>query len=59
MQENKTMKIPIDENLINEILKYLSKKPFAEVNMLINGLILEGKEFQQESQGELDIDAAD
>ena len=59
MQENKTMKIPIDENLINEILKYLSKKPFAEDNMLINGLMLEGKEFQQESQGELDIDAAD
>jgi len=59
MQENKTMKIPIDENLINEILKYLSKKPFAEVNMLINGLMIEGKEFQQESQEELDIDAAD
>ena len=59
MQENKIMKIPIDENLINEILKYLSKKPFAEVNMLINGLMIEGKEFQQESQEELDIDAAD
>ena len=53
------MKIPIDENLINEILKYLSKKPFAEVNILINSLMLEGREFQQESQGELDIDAAD
>jgi len=59
MQENKIMKIPIDENLLNEVLKYLSKKPFAEVNILINGLMLEGKEFQQESQGELDIDAAD
>jgi len=59
MQENKIMKIPIDENLLNEVLKYLSKKPFAEVNMLINGLMIEGKEFQQESQGELDIDAAD
>ena len=30
------MKIPIDADLINEVLNYLSKRPFGEVNNLIN-----------------------
>ena len=54
--ENKIMKIPIDADLINEVLNYLSKRPFGEVNNLINRLIMEGKAFEDSNQQELDID---
>lgn len=50
------MKIPIDADLINEVLNYLSKRPFGEVNNLINRLIMEGKAFEDSNQQELDID---
>jgi hypothetical protein len=54
--ENKIMKIPIDADLINEVLNYLAKRPFGEVNNLINKLIMEGKAFEDSNQQELDID---
>ena len=50
------MKIPIEADLLNEVLNYLSKKPFGEVNSLISKLIMEGKTFEDQSQGELEID---
>ena len=57
--ENKIMKIPIDADLINEVLNYLSKRPFGEVNNLINRLIMEGKAFGDSNQQELDIDVTE
>lgn len=57
--ENKIMKIPIDADLINEVLNYLSKRPFGEVNNLINRLIMEGKAFEDSNQQELDIDVTE
>ena len=53
------MKIPIDADLINEVLNYLSKRPFGEVNNLINRLIMEGKAFEEQKQGELDINVTE
>ena len=53
------MKIPIDSELLNEVLNYLSKKPFGEVNNLISRLMMEGKTFEDQSQGELEIDVTD
>ena len=57
--ENKIMKIPIDADLINEVLNYLSKRPFGEGNNLINRLIMEGKAFEDSNQQELDIDVTE
>tara|TARA_R110002020_G_scaffold115210_1_gene264922 strand:- start:159 stop:335 length:177 start_codon:yes stop_codon:yes gene_type:complete len=57
--ENKIMKIPIDADLINEVLNYLAKRPFGEVNNLINKLIMEGKAFEDSNQQELDIDVTE
>ena len=57
--ENKIMKIPIDGDLINEVLNYLAKRPFGEVNNLINRLIMEGKAFEDSNQQELDIDVTE
>ena len=57
--ENKIMKIPIDADLIDEVLNYLSKRPFGEVNNLINRLIMEGKAFEDSNQQELDIDVTE
>lgn len=57
--ENKIMKIPIDADLINEVLNYLAKRPFGEVNNLINRLIMEGKAFEDSNQQELDIDVTE
>jgi len=53
------MKIPIDAELLNEVLNYLSKKPFGEVNSLISRLISEGKVFEGERQEEMSIDVTD
>jgi len=57
--ENKIMKIPIDADLINEVLNYLAKRPFGEVNNLINKLIMEGKAFEDSNQQELDINVTE
>lgn len=53
------MKIPIEADLLNEVLNYLSKKPFGEVNNLISKLIIQCKTFEDQSQGELEIDVTD
>ena len=53
------MKIPIDGDLLNEVLNYLAKRPFGEVNNLINKLIMEGKAFEDSNQQELDIDVTE
>ena len=45
--ENKIMKIPIDADLINEVLNYLSKRPFGEVNNLINVQVVHLDELSQ------------
>lgn len=57
--ENVQMKIPIDAELVNEVLNYLSKKPFGEVNSIINKLLAEGRSFEDSKQKELEIDVTD
>ena len=57
--ENVQMKIPIDAELINEVLNYLSKKPFGEVNSMINKILAEGRSFEDSKQKELEIDVTD
>ena len=57
--ENVQMKIPIDAELVNEVLNYLSKKPFGEVNSMINKILAEGRSFEDSKQKELEIDVTD
>ena len=44
--------LPLSIDLINQILNYLSKKPFNEVNGLMSKIILEVKQSQGENQEE-------
>jgi len=53
------MKIPIDAELVNEVLNYLSKKPFGEVNSIIKKILAEGRSFDDSKQKELEIDVTD
>lgn len=57
--ENVQMKIPIDAELVNEVLNYLSKKPFGEVNSIIKKILAEGRSFDDSKQKELEIDVTD
>jgi hypothetical protein len=49
------MKIPLTTDLINEILSYLSDKPFKEVNSLLLKIIQEVKMNENENKKQTEL----
>ena len=53
------MKIFLTTDLVNEILNYLSNKPFKEANPLISKILQEVRLNENEKQEELDLTTKD
>ena len=53
------MKIFLTTDLVNEILNYLSNKPFKEANPLISKIMQEVRINENEKQEELDLTTKD
>ena len=53
------MKIFLTTDLVNEILNYLSNKPFKEANPLISKIMQEVRMNENEKQEELDLTTKD
>jgi len=53
------MKIFLTADLVNEILNYLSNKPFKEANPLISKIMQEVRINENEKQEELDLTTKD
>jgi|TARA_R100000093_G_scaffold52704_1_gene27111 hypothetical protein len=53
------MKIFLTADLVNEILNYLSNKPFKEANPLISKILQEVRLNENEKQEELDLTTKD
>ena len=53
------MKIFLTADLVNEILNYLSNKPFKEANPLISKIMQEVRINENEKQEELDLATKD
>ena len=53
------MKIFLTTDLVNEILNYLSNKPFKEANPLISKIMQEVRLNENEKQEELDLTTKD
>jgi len=53
------MKIFLTTDLVNEILNYLSNKPFKEANPLISKIMQEVRINENEKQEELDLATKD
>ena len=53
------MKIFLTTDLVNEILNYISEKPFKEANPLISKIMQEVRMNENEKQEELDLTTKD
>jgi len=49
------MKVCLTTELINDIVNYLSNRPFKEVNSLISRIMIEVKKNEEVSQTELNL----
>ena len=53
------MKIFLTTDLVNEVLNYISEKPFKEANPLISKIMQEVRMNENEKQEELDLTTKD
>ena len=53
------MKIFLTTDLVNEVLNYISEKPFKEANPLISKIMQEVRMNENEKQEELDLATKD
>ena len=53
------MKIFLTTDLLNEVLNYISEKPFKEANPLISKIMQEVRMNENEKQEELDLTTKD